>query len=71
MKRVHVSSSTISALRYSEDSGTLRVWFTNGTVYDYFKVPYEEYEHLLHAASIGGHYNDFIKNLFDYKRIGG
>lgn len=71
MKRVQVDSSTIAALHYGELQGTLRVWFTNGTVYDYYKVPFEEYENLLHAGSIGSHYNDFIKNLYDYRKVSG
>lgn len=70
MKRIRVSSSTISALHYSEVSHTLRVWFTNGAVYDYYKVPPEEYENLVHAGSIGSHYNEFIKNLYDYRKVG-
>jgi lysyl-tRNA synthetase, class II len=69
MKPVHVNSSTISALRYNDASEVLRVWFTSGAVYDYYKVPPEEYENLLHATSIGAHYNEFIKNLFDYRKI--
>lgn len=71
MKRVHVNSSTISALHYSEVSRTLRVWFTNGTAYDYYKVPFDEYENLLYAGSIGSHYNEFIKNLYDYRKVSG
>lgn len=69
IRKQFVSSSSIEALGYSEEKKTLRVWFHTGSVYDYANVPKKEFEQLLHASSIGSHYNYHIKNVYSYTKV--
>lgn len=66
--RTPVSSSNVASIGYDADSLTLEVEFNNGNVYQYFDVPVQEYEGLLHASSIGSYLNRNIKLNYRYAR---
>ena len=51
MSMISVSSSAIAAIGY--DGSTLRVIFRSGRAYDHPRVPYEVFEGLLRASSMG------------------
>lgn len=70
MEKHFVSSSNIEALGYDEDTQTLRVWFTTGTIYDYGNVPKVEFEAILYASSIGAYFNRNIKGAYPYTKAG-
>jgi hypothetical protein len=66
--RHHISSSAVSSLGYDPASHTLEVEYTSGRIYQYFDVPEDEYDHLVHAASVGEHLNHKIKGHYRYAR---
>ena len=63
-------STAVASLDYDEDSETLTVRFTDGSVYAYWNVPPEEYANLLYAASTGTYFNAHIRNAgYSYKQM--
>lgn len=65
-----VTSSNIEAVGYNEDSETLRIWFLNGSVYDYFGIKRAEFEALRDAPSVGSYLNRNIKGQYSYEKVG-
>ena len=66
MEREPVISSNISSVGYDPSSETLEIEFTNGSVYEYCGVPYEEYLELMDAGSIGEYFHQHIRNSYPY-----
>lgn len=58
----YVNSSAINRIEWN--NGTLSIWFTESGKYDYYNVPQSVYESFLKARSIGGFYNDYIKDRY-------
>lgn len=54
-----VVSSNIAMMGH--EGTTMRVQFTNGTVYEYANVPADVYEAVLNAKSVGGAFSRDIK----------
>lgn len=69
IEKVNVSSSVIEAIGYDPNSGVLRVWFLNMSVYDYFGVGLLDFEALRNAASVGAYLTKNIKGLYSYKKV--
>lgn len=69
IEKQYVSSSNVEAIGYDEDSETLRVWFLNGTAYDYSGVGQMEYEALKDAPSIGSYLARNIKGQYPYEKV--
>ncbi|WP_082971826.1 KTSC domain-containing protein [Rheinheimera sp. SA_1] len=69
MERVSVSSSNIDSVGYDEYSSTLEIAFHNGSVYQYFDVPQQEYIALVNAGSVGGYLANNIKGKYRYSKI--
>ncbi|MBE2226243.1 MAG: KTSC domain-containing protein [Ignavibacteria bacterium] len=70
MSKNYVTSSNVEAIGYDESSNTLRVWFLNGSVYDYLNVPSIEYNALSNAPSIGSYLARNIKGVYPYSKVG-
>lgn len=70
IEKIHVSSSNIEAIGYHKDSQTLRVWFLNGSIYDYSGVGLIEFEALRNAPSIGSYLARNIKGAYPYEKVG-
>lgn len=68
--KVFVSSSNVEAVGYDEDTQTLRVWFINGSVYDYSGVSQPEFEGLRDAPSVGSYLHRNIKGQYPYEKVG-
>jgi hypothetical protein len=68
MERVQVTSSNVAAVGHDGDE-TLEVEFLNGSVYQYFGVPYQVFEELRDAASVGGYLAANIKGIYRYSRV--
>jgi len=64
MDRQPVVSSNISEIGWDEETGTLEVLFTTGSVYQYDGVPVTTYQSLLHAPSIGSYFARNIRPLY-------
>ena len=69
MKMQPVSSSTIAAVGYDEDTQTLRVEFNNTGLYEYSKVPKMFYQGLLNADSVGKYFHANIKDVYSFSRV--
>lgn len=69
MDRMLVQSSNVAEVGYDADTMTLEVLFKNGSLYQYFDVPQQVYEELLHAESVGRFLSAQIKNVYRYARL--
>lgn len=65
-----VSSSNVEAVGYDESTQTVRVWFLNGSVYDYSNVNILEYEALRDAPSVGSYLHRNFKGQYPYEKVG-
>jgi KTSC domain len=70
MPRLKISSSVIAAVEYDEERETLDVEFRNGRRYVYRRVPRQVYDELLAAPSKGQFFNDRIRGVYPFGRIG-
>ena len=70
IEKVHVSSSNVEAVGYDQDSQTLRIWFLNGSVYDYSGVGQMEFDALRDAPSVGSYLARNIKGSYPYDKVG-
>jgi hypothetical protein len=64
-----VESSNIAAVGYNKPTKTLRIEFTNGSVYDYAGVSPQQHEALMGSESKGQFLNMAIKSQFPYTRV--
>jgi hypothetical protein len=69
MDREKVSSSTIRSIGYSEAEQLLEIEFTKRTIYEYYKVPANEYTGLMNAKSHGIYFNTNIKDNYKFNQI--
>jgi len=71
MEMIAVTSSNLAAIGYDSSACTLRVQFNHGGIYDYYSVPQELYEGLLHSGSKGTFLNEQIKKAgYSYDKVG-
>ncbi len=64
-----VTSSNLESVRYAKSAKLLRVTFHSGEEYEYEGVDYESFYDLLHARSVGKHFNQYIKDAFECKHL--
>lgn len=69
MNRMPVSSSNVATVGYDQNTMTLEVEFTSGSVYQYFDVPETEHINLVNASSVGKYLNNNIKKNYRYSQI--
>ncbi len=67
MQMIPVSSSNITAAGH--DAGTMRVRFSNGTMYDYAGVSAELFNDMLQSESVGRFYHANIKGKFTGTKV--
>ncbi|WP_083233036.1 KTSC domain-containing protein [Pseudomonas graminis] len=70
MERVSVSSSNIASVGHDASSQTLEIEFLNGSIYEYYDVPDDVYQELVHASSVGGYFAQRVKNVYGFSRAG-
>ncbi|MCL5257565.1 MAG: KTSC domain-containing protein [Chloroflexi bacterium] len=68
MKRENIESSIIRSIGYDEEKGVLEVEFRSGSVYDYDKVPRQEYDEMMKAPSHGGYFNTHIRDAYPHTK---
>ena len=69
MERQPVDSSLIRAVAYDLPSSILEVELIgDGSVYDYFDVPLSVYTELMEAESKGEYFNEYIKDLYAFRK---
>jgi len=69
MNRDYVASSNIASIGYDEATETLEVEFLNSSTYQYYNVPVNMYENLMHESSKGRFLNTYIKNTYPFSRV--
>ena len=70
MQRYSVASSNIASIGYDATTETLEIEFWSGSVYQYYNVPQNVYDHLMAEGSKGRFLNTYIKNAYPYSRVG-
>lgn len=63
------TSSTIKSLAYNAKKKVLYVEFKSEALYEYSKVPMDEYINLTKATSVGQYFNAHIKDEFEYEKL--
>lgn len=64
-----VSSSNVAEVGYDEQSSQLYVQFNSGELYIYDGVPFNEFENLKNASSVGSYLALNIKNRYPYRKV--
>jgi hypothetical protein len=62
-------SSVISAIEYDQHTGTLRITFVSGMIYDYKNVPGTTYQALKTSGAKGIFLNQHIKGKYPFEKI--
>ena len=70
MERDYVASSNLASIGYDPTTETLEVEFLNGSIYQYYNVPQNIYDHLMQEPSKGRFLNTYIKNAYPFSRVG-
>jgi len=70
MEMIPVASSNLEAIGYEESTETLRIQFTNGSIYEYRNVPVVVFNDFKQAGSLGAYLNRNIRNAYPYEKIG-
>jgi hypothetical protein len=69
MERKKVNSSRIRSVGYDLGSQTLEVELTDGSIWQYSKVPTEVHRRLMAAPSMVSFYRDSIEDDYSRRRI--
>lgn len=69
MERKKVSSSQIRSVGYDASAQLLEIEMSDGTVWQYSRVPSETYRRLMAAPTIASYYRDQIEEEFSRKRV--
>ena len=68
-QKLLLDSTALRRFRYTISTKTLRIWFVEGGVYDYYKVPESVIITLSEAQSKGRYFYYNIRTSYEYKRI--
>lgn len=69
MYRQRVSSSNLASVGYDSLSHVLEIEFTNGSIYQYQRVPARIYNGLMSASSHGSYFHEHIRDKYPYRKI--
>lgn len=69
MERVSVRSSIVESVGYDADDGILEVEFTEGALYEYYRVPQAVFDGLLSSSSPGHFLATQVKDVYRYRRV--
>lgn len=67
--RIPITSSNIASVGYDENSQTLEIEFSNGSVYQYFDVPVNIYQGMMTSSSHGQYFLQHIKGIYQYNKV--
>lgn len=66
---VGINSSNLKSATYETEVKTLSVTFKNGSIYEYYDVPWEIFTKLRMAESQGKFMNQHVNKTFKYKKV--
>ena len=62
-------SSVVSSMQYDLATGTLRVIYVSGSIYDYLNVPEDVYMEMKSSGSKGTYLNKYIKGNYSFNKV--
>ena len=68
-QKLLLDSTAIRRFKYTIDNETLRIWFVEGGVYDYYNVPESVVMILADAQSKGRYFYYNIRTSYEFRRI--
>jgi hypothetical protein len=69
MERKKVNSSNIRSVGYDASSQTLEIELSDGTIWEYSRVPSEVHRRFMAAPTIISYYRDNIEEDYSRRRI--
>ena len=66
---VVIKSTNVKFASYQTEEKTLSVTFKNGTIYEYYDVPWELFTKLRMSESQGKFLNTNINKVYKYKKV--
>lgn len=66
---VNIQSSNLKFATYNTTSKILKVTFNNGSIYEYYNVPWQLFTKMRMAESQGKFFNTEIGKFFKYKKL--
>jgi len=66
---VIINSSNLKSASYQTEVKTLSVTFKNGTIYEYYGVPWDVFTKLRMSESQGKFLNTSINKVYKYKKV--
>ena len=66
---VDINSSNLKHASYNTSTKVLTITFNNGSIYEYYDVPWELFTKFRMSESHGKHFNMNISKNYKYKRI--
>ena len=69
MKRDNISAINMKSVWYGRYSSKLEIEFSNWEIFQYLNVPSETYESMMSHFCCFTYFENFIKNLYEYKII--
>jgi hypothetical protein len=66
---VVINSSNLKSATYQTEAKTLAVTFKNGSIYEYYDVPWEIFTKLRMSDSQGKFLNAYINKVYKYKKV--
>lgn len=65
---VTINSSNLKVASYDTETKTLTTTFNNGSIYDYYEVPWDIFTKLRSAESQGKYFTANIKEKYKFKK---
>jgi len=66
---VVINSSNLKFASFQTEAKTLSVTFKNGTIYEYYGVPWETFTKFRMSESQGKFLNSKINKVYEYKKV--
>lgn len=67
--KVEINSTNLKYAEYDTEEETLKITFTNGSIYEYNKVPWAQFTKFRLSESQGMFFNSSIAKNYVYKRL--
>jgi len=65
---VTINSTNLKGASYDTETKTLSTTFNNGSIYEYYEVPWEVFTKLRTAESQGKYFTSNIKDKYKFKK---
>jgi len=66
---IGIKSSNLNSASYDTADKKLKVTFNNGSIYEYYDIPWQIFTKLRMSESQGKYFNTEISKIYKYKRL--